>query len=116
MGRFFGGRGRSKFGNKRTDVDGISFQSKAEAERFCELRFMAQAGVISFLRRQVSFDLVVNNILICRYRADFVYVEGDEQVVEDVKGFLTDEYIIKRQLMLACHGIAIREIKKGKKR
>lgn len=46
----------------------------------------------------------------CSYKADFVYTEGGETVVEDVKGYRTKEYIIKRKLMLHVYGIRIREI------
>lgn len=49
------------------------------------------------------------------YVADFVYEEkttdGWQEVVEDVKGFRTHDYIIKRKLMLWRYGIRIREVK-----
>jgi len=44
------------------------------------------------------------------YVADFVYARGNELVVEDVKGVRTQEYIIKRKLMLHIHGIRIKEV------
>jgi hypothetical protein len=31
-------------------------------------------------------------------------------VVEDAKGVRTDEYILKRKLMLLVHGVKIREV------
>ena len=43
------------------------------------------------------------------YIADFVYTENGEKVVEDVKGFRTPEYRIKRKLMLYSHGVRIKE-------
>ena len=46
----------------------------------------------------------------CVYIADFVYKEDGRQVVEDTKGMRTDEYIIKRKLMLWRYGIKIREV------
>jgi hypothetical protein len=46
----------------------------------------------------------------CSYIADFVYTEDGKQVVEDAKGFRTQEYIIKRKLMLKEHGIRVREM------
>lgn len=45
------------------------------------------------------------------YRADYVYTERGRQVVEDIKGMLTPEYKIKRALMLAIHGITIRQVR-----
>lgn len=45
------------------------------------------------------------------YVADFVYKnEAGETVVEDVKGFRTHDYVIKRKLMLWVHGIRIKEV------
>ena len=46
----------------------------------------------------------------CSYKADFKYEEGLKTVVEDVKGFRTKEYIIKRKLLLYQYGIRIREV------
>lgn len=46
----------------------------------------------------------------CSYRADFEYTEDGETIVEDVKGFKTKEYIIKRKLLLWRYGIKIREV------
>lgn len=46
-----------------------------------------------------------------KYVADFVYKdENGEEVVEDVKGMRTKEYIIKRKLMLWQYGIQVREV------
>jgi len=103
------GAARSKYRNKRTVVDGIPFASAREAKRWGELTWLEAAGKIRDLERQVPFELRVKGVLICRYRADFVYVENGERVVEDTKGFNTREYKMKRSLMLACHGITIRE-------
>jgi hypothetical protein len=90
-------------------VDGIRFDSKKEAARWGELLLMRSAGLIADLERQVRFDLDVNGVRVCRYVADFTYVEGDCVVVEDCKGFRTPEYKLKRRLLLAIHGIEIRE-------
>lgn len=45
------------------------------------------------------------------YVADFVYFDnvGKNEVVEDVKGFKTDEYKKKCRLMMVIHGIKIKE-------
>ena len=103
------GAGRSKFGNIKTQVDGITFDSKLEAARWQELLLEQRTGEVSNLRRQVSYPLVVNGVLVCRYVADFVYTKAGAEVVEDSKGVLTPEYRLKKKLMLACHGITIKE-------
>ena len=98
-----------KYRAVQTSVDGKLFASKKEARRYRELKLLSRAGVIHDLRCQVSFDLRVNDIHVCRYVADFVYFENEEKIVEDTKGFLTKEYRIKRKLMKAVFGIEIKE-------
>jgi hypothetical protein len=102
----------NKFGARRTKVDGIWFDSAAEARRYQELRLMEKAGVISELELQVPYPLAVAGHHICLYKADFHYFDREKQawVVEDVKGVRTAEYKIKRKLMKAVLGIDIVEI------
>ena len=122
---------RKKYGNKKTIVDGIEFDSKKEAQRYCELRLLLRAGRISNLQLQREFELIPAQYETyarygktgkrladgqrciekkCVYIADFCYIENGVQIVEDTKGVRTKEYIIKRKLMLERHGIRIREI------
>ena len=108
----------SKYNSKKTVVDGQTFDSKKEARRYQELLLMENAGVIKNLSRQVKFVLIPsqrdeNGKVIereCSYKADFKYEEDGKTVVEDVKGYRTKEYIIKRKLMLYQYGIRIREV------
>lgn len=93
-----------------TTIDGKKFASKKEAHRYVELKLLNRAGKVHDLRCQVSFTLNVNGEHICRYVADFVYFnDKGEKIVEDVKGFLTKEYKLKKKLMKAIHDIEIRE-------
>lgn len=98
-----------KYRAVQTSVDGKLFASKKEARRYRELKLLVRAGLINDLRCQVSFDLRVNDVHVCRYVADFVYFENGIKVIEDTKGFLTKEYKIKRKLMKAVFGIEIKE-------
>lgn len=106
---------QSKYRNVKTVVKGITFDSKAEAVRWLALRAMQKAGRIADLKRQVKFEIVCgqDSIHVCDYVADFQYLDvtRDDLVVEDVKGFRTQVYILKKKLMLAVHGIAIVEPK-----
>jgi hypothetical protein len=107
-----------KFGNRKTEVDGITFDSVKEARRWKELRLLQQSGEIEGLERQVPFILIPKQKdekgkvieRECKYVADFVYQENGKQIVEDTKGVKTKDYIIKRKLMLEKHGIRIREV------
>jgi hypothetical protein len=99
---------RSKFGNRKSG----GYDSRREHKRATELKLLEQIGQISDLREQVKFELIPkqDGERATHYIADFVYVEKDQQVVEDTKGFKTPDYIIKRKLMLMRHGIRIREV------
>lgn len=99
----------SKYGNKPTVLDGMFFPSKKQAARYSELKLLARAGVIENLRCEVNYALDVNRIRIGTYRADFVYLEGGKEIVEDVKGVRTPVYQLKKKLMRALHGIEILE-------
>ncbi len=113
-------RVRSKYGSVKTQVAGITFDSKAEAARFVELKQLEAIGDIDRLRLQVKYVLLpakrnADGYLEreSAYIADFVYLdrEGNE-VVEDMKSpaTRTPEYVIKRKLMLSVHGITVREV------
>ena len=107
---------RPKYRNRKTSIDGRTFDSKLEAERYVELKRLQEGGIISGLQCQVPFALEINGNLICKYVADFVYLDVDKKrVVEDVKCGPTasrNDYRIKKKLMKAVHGISVMEVKR----
>jgi hypothetical protein len=80
---------RGKYGNIRSN----GFDSQKECARYAELQLLELAGQIEELKRQVTFTLSKEPK--CSYRADFVYREGGQTVVEDVKGFVTPTARVK---------------------
>ena len=110
---------RAKYRNKKTTVNGRVFDSKLEAGRYVQLVRLQEGGVISNLKCQVRFALEINNSLICHYIADFTYRDAEfKEVVEDVKSKPTAErrdYILKKKLMRAIHGIDIQEYHREKR-
>lgn len=113
----------SKYNNRKIEVDGITFDSRKEANRYFELKLLERAGEIKNLRRQVKYELTPafkdsRGKVIERassYTADFVYdvvlpMGLSKTIVEDVKGYRTKEYILKRKMMLDKHRIKITEI------
>lgn len=122
------GRTATKYGAKKVVADGITFDSKKEYKRYCELKLLEKSGAISELQRQVKYILIPSQRepdtigprggvkkgkvieKECAYIADFVYKENGQTIVEDTKGFRTTEYVIKRKMMLYVHGVRIREI------
>lgn len=107
--------GRSKYHAKKTTVDGITFDSKREADRYLVLKSMEEDGTIEDLRRQVRYELVPafdvdgKHYRPVYYVADFVYVEDGKEVVEDVKGMRTDVYRLKSKLFARRYGKVINE-------
>lgn len=101
----------SKFGNVWTEVDGVKFQSKKEANYYGKLKLRKRAGDIKDFKRQVSFSLVVNGCLICKYRADFIIYHNDgSREVIDVKSDQTEtiySFTLIKKLMYAIHKIKI---------
>lgn len=91
-----------KYHNQKTTIDGIVFDSKKEAKRYTVLRSLQEGGYIRGLELQVPFELVPkgNGERAVKYIADFVYYDIEKQVsiVEDVKGYKTDVYKLKRKL------------------
>lgn len=109
----------SKHKNINTDIDGITFASKAEGRRYQELKLLARSGVITDLEMQVPFVITDSCVIGGRkrpgrkYIADFVYKRDGEYVIEDVKGRKEADPIfsIKRHLMKSVLGLDIVEIR-----
>ena len=126
-------RNGTKYNAQKCVVDGITFDSRKEANRYCELKLLERGHVITDLRLQVEFVLIPNQYITeerygkngrrlkdkqillerkCCYIADFVYVDNrtGETVVEDAKGMRVEPYQVKKKLMLWVHGIQIKEV------
>lgn len=103
---------KSKYGNKKTVVDGITFDSAKEAKRWTELKLLERGNVIRNLERQVPFKVNIDGHHICTWIADFVYFEGQGRVIEDVKSPYTRKlpvYRLKKKLIEAMYGLRIQE-------
>jgi len=127
-------RNGTKYNATKVTIDGHTFDSKKESNRYLELKLLERGKVISDLRTQVKFELIpaqyapdevkmlksgkekiVKGKCLereCSYIADFVYTDlrTGKTFVEDSKGMRTPEYVIKRKLMLWVHGIKILEV------
>lgn len=105
---------RAKYGNTKVEWEGLEFDSKKEYKRYRELLVMVKHHEITFPERQVEYVLIEANETEKKtsYFADFRYklISTGETVVEDVKGFRTDVYRIKKKLMVEKYGVSIKEI------
>jgi hypothetical protein len=98
----------NKYNAKKTVVDDICFDSKAEALMYRDLKLMEKAGEISNLKLQPKYTLIpafVNAkgipIRAVTYRADFAYTDnarGGIKRVVDCKGMRTQTYLLKKKL------------------
>ena len=110
---------RRKYGNVKVQVDGYGFDSKAEAQRYGELKLLVQAGEICelnvhpvFVLQQAFEDVDGKRRRAITYEADFMYREHGKYgiaghdprlgqwIVEDVKGKRTAVFNIKLKLFL----------------
>lgn len=110
---------KSKYGNIKTQIGGITFDSRKEAERFAELAALQKAGKISGLHLQQDFTLqeaftepTGSRIRAIRYKCDFTYIEDGKLVVEDVKSRATKTavYAMKKKMMQQKFGITVKEV------
>lgn len=100
------------FARKTPCNNGHSHASAAEAKRCNDLHLRMAAGEIVSLRTEPRFTFTVNgrevkmrNGQVMRYTGDFTYIEGNRQVVEEVKarnGWMSRDVPIKLALMAAC--------------
>lgn len=108
---------KSKYGAKKTEENGIVFDSKKEAKRYQQLKLLERGGLIHDLELQVefelqpSFEIAGEKRLPIKYIADFVYSDNSgNMIVEDVKGMKTDVYKLKKKLFEYKYSTKIKEV------
>jgi hypothetical protein len=107
---------KTKYNNKITELDGINFHSRKESVRYGQLKVYEKGGLITDLRLQVPYELIPKLVIngkterAIKYIADFVYFDTVHkvEVVEDVKGMITDIFKLKYRLMKLIHNIDIK--------
>lgn len=110
---------RSKYNANGRHVDGHWFASDAEAQRYEQLKEMMDQGLIDRLELQPEYKISIKNKHITTYRGDFRYAVMERGqiknvILEDVKGMVTDVYVIKKKMVEAEYGIEINEIPASK--
>ena len=108
-----------KYNARKTTIDGITFDSMAEARRYSELLLLERAGEIADLEMHPRFEIQPaftlpsgEKFAAVRYEADFRYVDKrtGERIVEDVKGVETPVFKLKRKMMAHVHGISVQVV------
>lgn len=98
---------RHKFSAKPTEIDGIKFSSKKEAKRYTELCLLQRSKEVILFLRQTPFHLPGNTKYICDF---LVFWADGSATIEDVKGFKTPMYILKKKQVEDLYPIQITEI------
>jgi hypothetical protein len=93
----------NKFNARKTEVDGIIFDSKAEAERYGTLKLLERAKQVRSVSVKPEYPLKVNGVLIGYFTPDFGYFEGGRNFVDDVKGVVTAEASLRMRIFMACY-------------
>lgn len=96
---------RSKYGNRKTVVDGITFSSAREAQKYQEYRLLQRGGTITHLVLQPRFELlptfkkngVTHRSIVYVADFDITWKCGKREIV-DVKGMKTEVFRIKQKL------------------
>lgn len=107
----------SKYGARKTTIDGIVFDSNLEANYYCQLKMLMKAKIVSSFEVQPTFELQEGykkgkrKIQPITYIADFhvYYADGREEIV-DCKGLKTEVYRIKKKIFEYKYGFEIKEI------
>ena len=98
----------SKYNSRKVTVDGITFDSQKEAEKYIALKLLQRAGEILSFELQPEFELQPGYrgkdgkwVRPVKYRADFRVTYPDGRVVViDTKGYRTRDYLIKKKMLL----------------
>ena len=111
-----------KYFAKKVKNEHGNFDSKDEFDRYLYLKHMEDTGVISFLKRQVRFEIIPKLIrkekihlktkvkevdrveeIAAHYTADFCYVDNEgKYIIEELKSDYTKnlaDYILRRKLI-----------------
>lgn len=96
----------NKYNARKVTIDGYTFDSQREAQRYGELKSLEKAGKITLQNvhpvflLQEGFQYQGKYYRPIIYVADFLYIENGKIIVEDVKGFETHEFRMKWKMLL----------------
>lgn len=113
---------RDRFGNvaRKTVVDGIVFDSKAEADYYVELKLRKKAGDIVDFKIKPKYTLIPKNDKFREtvFRPDFLILHGDRRrEVVDVKGAPSSEvFKLKQKLLYHLFGLEVQCVRKARAR
>lgn len=109
---------QNKYNNNKTIVDGIKFDSQAEANYYCQLKILKRANKIKDFKLQPkyllqeSYKIDNKTIRAIHYIADFEIEHNDNNIeIVDVKGHKTEVYKLKKKLFEYKYKTKITEVR-----
>lgn len=101
----------SKFGAiKGQSADGTKHKSLHEGKYYRRMLLLKQVGDVVKIETEVRYEFIVNEVFVGTYYLDFriTYADGHIEYIDTKStATLTNLFRIKKQLMLACHGIEV---------
>jgi len=94
----------NKYGARKTEYNGVMYDSKRESEYARELDLRVRAHDILSWQRQVKYPMIVKDIKITTYVADFVITHNNGHIeIVDIKGVETPVFKLKAKLLKALY-------------
>lgn len=92
---------KNKYRNKKLTINGIKYDSKKEYDRHCILKSLEKAGKIKDLKfHDSSMNIILQDNPKIKYEPDFCYYENNIYIIEDVKGYQTKEFKLKKKMII----------------
>lgn len=93
---------QNKYHNEKIEIDGIRYDSKREYLRHKQLLLKEKAGEIQNLRFHDKKDtIILQKTPLIKYEPDFCYEENGKLIIEDLKGYQTKEFKLKKKMIIS---------------
>lgn len=105
-----------KYSNTKVEYRGIQFDSKWELECYQHLLWLEKAKYIHTIEVHKKYEIIHNDILICKINLDFTFSVKDEIFVADAKSPFTAKkykFTLQKKMMRAFYGMDVIALIKG---
>lgn len=95
----------NKYRAIQVKFDGITFASKMEHKRYCELKLLEKSGQIEKLEVHPKYPAIINGVKICNIILDFRYFDRAKReiIAEDTKGYWNPLSRLKFKMLKALY-------------
>jgi hypothetical protein len=103
---------KNKYGAIVKEYNGVNYHSTKEADYAKKLDFLVKLKQVEKWERQITYKLIVEGVLICKYILDFkvYYTDGHVDFIDikgQKKGQAYQMFVIKQKLMQAIYQIDV---------